>query len=286
MSTRFLMAASLGVAALLSTVPAAGAAGAQRRAEDEAQLTQELHLTRPLAAGGRVSLKNINGSVRVSVWDRAEVRIDAIKRARTQKRLEEADVDVVETADSVSIRTVYPDAELRFERGGRDNPASVEYSLTVPRTARVDSIELVNGSLEVEGLAGEIKATCVNGRLVARNLAGGARLSTINGALDVVFVRLPSAAVSLNSVNGMLSVTLPSDADATLRASTVHGTISNNLGLTAERGQFVGTSLTGVLGSGATRVKLDNVNGAIHIRRAADGRTPSSVRTPGGGGGR
>lgn len=274
MGRKFFTAASHGVAALLLFVVAGGAARAQERGADEGQLTQELHLTRPLAADGRVSLKNITGGVRVSVWDRAEVRIDAVKRARTQKRLDEVEIDVVESSDSIAIRTVYPDAELRFERGGRDNPASVEYSLTVPRRARVDAIDLVNGSLEVEGLAGEIRATCVNGRLVARNLTGAVHLTTVNGALDASFERLPSAVVSLSSVNGLLSVTLPADADATLRAATVHGAITNALGLSPQHGRHTGVSLSGVLGNGATRVKLDNVNGSIHIRRAGDARAP------------
>jgi DUF4097 and DUF4098 domain-containing protein YvlB len=273
MGRKFLMvAAALGVAALLSAAVGAGAAqDAGRGGGDEAQLTSELRVTKPLAAGGRVSLKNINGSVRVAVWDRPEVRVDAVKKARTQKRLDEADIQVTAADNAVSIRTVYPDAELRFERGGRDNPASVEYSLTVPRDARVDSIELINGSLEVEGPAGEIKASSVNGRLVARGLSGPARLSTINGPLEVSFDRLASGTVSLGSVNGPLTVTLPPDADATLRATTIHGTITNDLGLTAAHSPHTGSSLGGVLGGGAARLRLDNVNGSIHVRRAAGG---------------
>jgi DUF4097 and DUF4098 domain-containing protein YvlB len=271
MRRRFLTAAALGVAALLSAAVGAGAAQDAGRGDDEAQLTSELHVTKPLAAGGRVSLKNLSGSVRVAVWDRAEVRVDAVKKARTQKRLDEADIQVASTDGGVSIRTVYPDAELRFERGGRDNPASVEYSLTVPRDARVDAIELINGSLEVEGLAGEIKASSVNGRLVARGLSGPARLSTINGPLEVSFGRLASGTVSLNSVNGLLAVTLPNDADATLRATTIHGTITNDLGLSAAHSPHTGSSLGGVLGGGTARLRLDNVNGSIHVRRAGGG---------------
>lgn len=264
---------------LSSFVAAAGAA--QERGGG--QLTEEVQLTRPLAADGRVSLRNISGSVRVSVWDRNEVRVAATKRAPSQKRLDEAEVDVVATADSVSIRTVYTTNDYRYERGSRDNSASVDYSLTVPRAARLDSIELVNGPLEVEGLAGEIRAACVNGALVARNLSGPARLSTVNGRLDASFAQLSAGTVSLGSVNGLLTVTLPSDADASLRASTVHGTILNDLGLAVRRGQFTGASLAGVLGGGAARLRLDNVNGAIHIRRASDGRAPSAVRAADGG---
>jgi DUF4097 and DUF4098 domain-containing protein YvlB len=266
MGRRFITSALIGFVLMLS-----GAAAARAQGGDEGQLTKEFSATYPLAPDGRVRLKNINGRARVTSWERDEIRIEATKRAHTQQRLDEAQIDVQAAADSVQIKTVYPGNELRFERGSRDNPASVDYVLTVPRTARLESIELVNGPLEVEGLAGEIKAALVNGKLTARNLAGDARLTTVNGVLEAEFDRLAAGTVSLSSVNGEVVVRLPADADATLRASTVHGRIENDLGLPVRRGRYVGQSLAGQLGGGAGRVKLDNVNGAIRITRAPGG---------------
>jgi DUF4097 and DUF4098 domain-containing protein YvlB len=177
------------------------------------------------------------------------------------------------------VRTRYPTDELRWDsRDTANNPASVEYTLTVPRRARVDSVELINGALDVEGVAGLLKATCVNGRLTARNVAGEARLSTINGTLSAEFDRLEEGkAITLTSVNGTLDVVLPSDAGAVLKAETIHGTITNDLGLPVKRGEYVGASLEGQLGAGGARVKLSNVNGVIRVRRAADGRAQSPV---------
>ena len=45
------------------------------------QVTEEFHQTYPLSATGRVSLGNINGGVKIKVWDRAAVQVDAIKKA-------------------------------------------------------------------------------------------------------------------------------------------------------------------------------------------------------------
>lgn len=243
------------------------------------ELREEFHQTYKLTPEGRVSLRNINGGARVSVWDRDEVRVDAIKHARTRERLDEATIDVEATGDSVGVRTRYPTDELRWDsRDTRNNPASVEYTLTVPRRARVDSVELINGGLDVEGVAGLVKATCVNGRLNARGVAGEARLSTINGTLSAEFDRIEQGkTITLSSVNGTLDAVLPSDASAILKAETVHGTITNDLGLPVKRGEYIGESLEGQLGAGGAHVKLSNVNGVIRVRRAADGRAQSSV---------
>ncbi|MFL6228288.1 MAG: DUF4097 family beta strand repeat-containing protein [Pyrinomonadaceae bacterium] len=254
-------------AAALIASHAARVVRADESGEDD-QFREEFHQTYPLSRGGQITLKNINGAARIVAWDRDEVKIDAVKHARSQKRLAEATIDVQAAGDTISVRTRYPTDELRWERGSNENPASVEYTLTVPRTARLDSIELINGGLDVEGLAGSIKATCINGRLSARNLTGEARLSTINGTLEAEFDRLEAGkAITLNSVNGTVDLVVPSGISADLTADTVHGTISNDFGMNVRRGEYVGSSLEGQLGGGGARVKLSNVNGAIKIRR-------------------
>lgn len=235
------------------------------------ELREEFHQTYPLSRGGRVSLKNINGAARVVAWDRDEVKVDAVKHARTRERLAEATVEVETTGDSVNIRTRYPQHELTWsDDDRRNNPASVEYTLTVPRAAQLDSVELINGGLEVEGVAGLVKATCINGRLRASNLAGEARLSTINGVLEAEFDRFEEGkSITLNSVNGAVDLIVPAGAGASVKADTVHGAITNEFNLAVKRGEWVGESLEGQLGAGGTaRVKLSNVNGSIHIRRA------------------
>jgi DUF4097 and DUF4098 domain-containing protein YvlB len=275
---RIIILAPIIAALALTGADAARVASAEGGIGAE-EFREEFHRTYKLASEGRVALRNINGGARVVVWDQDEVKVDAIKHARSRERLAEATIDVEATGDSVSVRTRYPSDELRWDsRDSRDNPAGVEYTLTVPRRARVDSIELINGSLDVEGVAGTLKATCVNGRLTARNITGEARLSTINGALSAEFERLEEGkTITLGSVNGTLDAVFPSDASATLKAETVHGTITNDMGLPVRRGRYVGASLEGQLGAGGARVKLSNVNGVIRVRRAPDGRAQSSV---------
>src|SRR5271166_3466500 len=147
-------------------------------------LTEEFHQTYALTAGGRIELDNINGDVHISTWDRNEVKVDAVKFADKKERLDEAKIEIDAGSDSVSIRTKYKDHDLTFNWGSHNNPAGVEYTLTVPRTARLEEIKLINGALDVTGIAGEVKASCINGRLDGHNLSGRAELSTVNGHLE------------------------------------------------------------------------------------------------------
>src|SRR6266550_1022854 len=100
------------------------------------EVREEFHQSYPLSANGRVSIENINGGVRIAVWDQNEVKVDAVKRAYRRERLDEAKIEVNATADSIRIKTEYPDRDQNFtdDEGRRyNNPASVDYSLTIPR---------------------------------------------------------------------------------------------------------------------------------------------------------
>jgi len=291
MLTKTLITAVLLVIALASngTAPAA-ASGISRQdprpvpsvpadstasvGETGEELREEFHQTYSLSPTGRVSLENINGGVKIKVWDRAAVQVDAVKKAYRKERLAEAQIEVNATEENIRIKTEYPDENQTFRSDERryENPATVEYSLTVPRKAVLESIELVNGSIDVDGVEGNVKASSINGRVTARGLMGEAKLSTINGPLEATFTQLDeSKPISLGSVNGSLTLIIPSNANAAIRAGTVHGGISSDFGIQVKHGEYVGQSMDGQIGTGGPRIKLGNVNGSIKVTHAQDG---------------
>ena len=255
--------------------------GTAHASDRQGSYTEEFHKVYPLSAQGRVAIENINGPVHITGWDRAEVKVDAVKSAWSKERLDEAKIEVEAGSDRISIHTQYPEHNHTFNYNSDDeqnNPARVEYTITVPRQANLDEIKLVNGRLDIQDVAGEVRASCVNGRIQARNLQGRTNLNTVNGELDASVDQLASSELKLSSVNGRLHVTLPSDAKAEVRASTMSGNISDDFGLPVTRHQYVGRSLHGQLGGGGTLVRLSNVNGTIEIRHANDNRPLSPAQ--------
>src|ERR1041385_646375 len=156
------------------------------------ELREEFHQTYNLSPTGRVSLENINGGAQIKVWDRAAVQVDAVKKAYRRERLNEARIEVNATEENIRIKTEYPYERQNFrsDEGRYNNPATVEYTLTVPRKAVLESVELVNGPIDIEGVEGNVKASSINGKVVARGLMGEAKLSTINGQLQATFTQL------------------------------------------------------------------------------------------------
>jgi DUF4097 and DUF4098 domain-containing protein YvlB len=240
-------AAAVLILGAFHAAPAIGSTSSQR----------EFRQSYALAAGGRVAIDNPYGDVHIDAWDRGEVRVQAIKCASDSRRLDDAQIVVDSTSDSLSIHTYYGGADAQ-------HPASVEYRITVPRTANLEAVRLVNGGLSIRGLHGAVKATSVNGDIRAERLEGTADLSTVNGQVEANFQRIkPANAISLRSVNGSIVLSIPSGARAQLLAQNLSGGILTDFRQpeTEERGHRFHAILKG----GGAEIHLQNVNGGISI---------------------
>jgi DUF4097 and DUF4098 domain-containing protein YvlB len=228
------------------------------------EVREEFHQTYPLDERGKVQLENVNGNVRIVTWDREEIKVEAIKRAKKQEHLDEVKIEVDAKADRIRVKTKYPDSKLRRNK---DNSVSVEYLLTVPRQSSLDRINTVNGEVEIEKVSGDVKASSVNGNVTAAGLAGQVELSTVNGSVKASFAELKQS-VSLKSVNGSVTVALPPEANAKVSANTLTGGISSDFALQSKKHFPIGQNLDGNLGEGGPAIKMSTVNGGIRIDRS------------------
>jgi hypothetical protein len=239
--------------------------------------TERFEQTYPLNANGRVNVSNVNGSITVEAWDRNEVRLEAVKIADSRESLADVEIRIDARQDRFSVEADYDNAQQR-NRGEWKNHRrlEVQFRLSVPRTAVLDEIETVNGSVTVSDFVNFTKVSAVNGGVKAMNLRGNASLSTVNGTVDAVFERLePGSRISLNTVNGRVNLLIPSDSNATVKADTLNGQITNDFGLPVRKGEYVGRDLYGKIGTGDVQIKLNSVNGGLAIGRKQDGKTPN-----------
>lgn len=234
--------------------------------------TERFEQTYPLNANGTVSVSNVNGSIAVETWDRNEVKLEYVKTADTKENLDDAQIRIDARKDAFTVETEYEAIKNRTAKTYKK--LEVEYRLTVPRNAVLNEIETVNGSVSIANAANLTKASAVNGEVRGTNLRGTANLSTVNGTVVANFDQLQTGGrISLNTVNGTVDLMIPSDANATIKADTVNGNITNDFGLPVRKGEYVGRDLYGKIGSGDVRIHLNSVNGALSIKRKNDGRT-------------
>ena len=239
--------------------------------------TEKFEQSYPLNANGRVRISNINGSITVEAWDRNEVQLSYTKIADSRERLADVEVRVTSRPEFFSVESDYDSWKARNNDQWRNGARlSVEYILRVPRGAVLNEVETVNGSVTVSNFTNVTRVSAVNGSVKATNIRGTARLSTVNGEVTADFDRLASGSkISLDTVNGKVHLLIPSDSNATLKADSLNGSITNEFGLPVRKGKYVGRDLYGKVGSGDVDIRLNSVNGTLTIGRKSDGKSPS-----------
>ena len=228
-----------------------------------ASVTEEETFSYTLNDGGRFSISNVNGSITITGERGDNVEIVATKKADNQEDLDKIEIEISHSASEIVVDTELGDSNSWFSH---DNSGAVKYVISVPAGTVLDSVETVNGGVNISGVSGKVVAESVNGGLDIRDLASDAKLSTVNGSIDAEFVKLEGQqSVKAETVNGRVSVTLPADADVEVSADTLNGGINGrDFGLETDKG-FVGSDLNGKIGSGSARLNIDTVNGSVKI---------------------
>jgi len=245
---------------------------------DGKNLTAEVDESRPLSATGDFEIANINGAVTITTWDKAEVRIHAVKEAQSEADLKALEVKIEATPERVSIHTAYLDKEGSWFKKFT-NTGEVRYTITVPQAAHLKKIETVNGPIDITGARGRVTASSVNGHITARGLRHEVEMSTVNGGITADFATITDKQdIQLDAVNGTVDLFLPADASAIIKASAVNGRIANEFGLAADNSGWIGHDLDGRLGTGDARIKLHTVNGAIKIAKRSSLSAEKSER--------
>ncbi len=255
------------LAAAAAVLAAAGAAGATT-------LEKELDATYPLAAGGTVELANTNGKIVLDSWDRAEVRVRAVKRVSAgsredaEKGLAALEVKIAAAPDRLAIETRTPREDSGFFQWliGDDRQYQVRYHLTVPRGVHLE-VETVNGGIELTDLEGDLRLTTVNGGIEAAGTRGAVRATTTNGRIDVELAEVAAGAdLEFVTTNGHVGLTLPDDVRAHLTARTTNGGIASDFPV-AVQGRHSKRVEADLNGGGGGRLTVVTTNGGIAIRK-------------------
>jgi len=202
------------------------------------QARQDFHYSYALEPAGRLEIRNMNGSVEISGWDRNNIDVSGTKYAPTEERLKDIEIKVNVTGNEAVISTESPNKNLYGPFGAR-------YVIRVPRRIRVDQAHTSNGSISVENVEGSGDLRSTNGRVSLARTSGDYRIQTTNGSIDIedasgieraqttnggIHGNLKSGAIEAESTNGAIDLSVASpQSDHPLRLSTTNGSVKLTL---------------------------------------------------------
>lgn len=217
-------------------------------------------------ANGEITLENVNGNVEIFTWDKNEILIEGEKSAKTEAELGLIDLTIDLSASRAGIKVRLPKRSDGFFPGG-DIRAAVRFKLTIPATAKLAKISVVNSSVWIEGARGGVRVASVNGGVRANGIAGPVHLQTVNGEVNARLATVtPGQKLSFETVNGRIVVNLPKDAGVQFRGSTVNGSVRCDFPLEVGSPSKKRRSLSGTIGDGSASLQAETVNGSIHLQ--------------------
>jgi hypothetical protein len=238
-------------------------------AAERGRTTETFRWEGRLLEGQTVWVHGINGAIRVEPGTGDKVELVAEKSGRRDDPAE-VRIEVRQDSDGLTFCAIYPGRRSvcdqgRYEMPVKNHDVTVDFRLRVPVHTRLVA-GTVNGGVEARGLDGDIRATTVNGACTIATRGSG-EASTVNGDVVARLGRIGDGdRLDFRTVNGRIELSLAGPLDATVRGSTVNGSIRSDFPVEV-RGRWGPQSVRGTLGRGSAQVRLTTVNGGIELRR-------------------
>lgn len=229
-----------------------------------AAVYDEVERSFEVGSDAKFALENINGSVEINAWSQDTIKVLAKLKAKNQEHLDRITVEMNQTGNGVTVET-------KHQKNSWSNNSSeqVSYEVMVPATVDLSRVSLVNGSLVIKDVTGDVKAELVNGSIKASGLAGDGEFSSVNGSVTVSYSEIAAdiSDIELETVNGSVKLLVPDSINARVDAETMHGGLKNEFGLAVEKGIFSGKSMNGTIGNGDIKITLESVNGSVRLMK-------------------
>jgi len=229
-----------------------------------------------ISRGGKVSVENVNGTIRVESWNSDQVSLQITKTVRAGDS-EDAEeyfgkvwVEIETGSNYVKVRTHYSHEDgwgiLDWIFHGGSGRANIDYVLKVPSSVKVDA-GTTNGNVDVHDVSGYVKVSSTNGHLSLEGVGGFVEGSTTNGGITA---SLSSSnkfeELRLHTTNGSIKVYFPEEINADIHAHTTNGSIRSEFPITVEGG-FLSKSIDGKINDGGNEIDLSTTNGSIELNK-------------------
>ena len=229
---------------------------------------------------GRVSVQDLTGDENI-VNRFGDVEIQSINgKVRVENR--NGAVTVEDVGDSVDINNSYANTTAKNvgghleiqTRNGSVDVSGVKGNATITNSFAPINVENVQGSLTINGRNNSVDAQHVDGDLTVdssfENVTvgdpkGAVKIISRNGEVTLSFERPPQKDVAVTAQYGMVRLDLPSGSSFNIDARTQFGEIDSDFdGLNHDNSRRE-RALTGQVGSGGPKIKIDLRNGNIHL---------------------
>jgi hypothetical protein len=228
-------------------------------AQDEVRpATRTETRTETLVYGSKLWVKNRNGAINVSGWDKEEVALSAEITDSENRRI---DLVVQRVGSDLDIEALFHEPMLSLGLGLATSPRC-RMTLSVPHRL-LGYYRTTNGPICVDTVEGYVRCETTNGDILLSDLAGEVLAETTNGNVEAKGLH---ARIRGGTANGRIDL---EDVDGQVRMETTNGFIkAKNLDGWGEGITLASTNgaIELELGRATGDILAENANGSIRVK--------------------
>ena len=179
----------------------------------------------------RLKISNIWGTVRVRSGPDGQIAIavDEKRSAPDQERYDRSlqilALSIEADTDRVVIAVGEPTKNWNWNDPCRGCRVDYQFDVVVPEGTRLELGTVLDGAIDVNGVAGTISASNVNGPIKVHRARGCAILESVNGELDVSFGQAPVENCDIETINGDITLSLPNGSGLDVALDQFNGRV-------------------------------------------------------------
>lgn len=222
-----------------------------------------------------LEVKNSNGRIEVSSWDKDEIEIIAYirvegEKSKAQKMLDRIEIEIEQNGDNINVETLVPkgiqggNGFFSWIFGDNQFSYSVDYEINVPKESDLN-LKTSNGKVAVENISGKVRMHSTNGKIEARDINGLLRCETTNGKINAEFDKVTSdEEMIFRTTNGSIKLYLPKEYGGYADLKTTNGHIESDFNFERKYKESK-KSYRGEFGDGDGAITCKTTNGSIYI---------------------
>ncbi|MGH8496379.1 MAG: hypothetical protein ACREVN_09610 [Gammaproteobacteria bacterium] len=239
------------------------------------------------AASPRLEVSNLWGSVQVRVGPpgRITASITELRSAPDQARFERSQevlkLEVEADASGVSFLVGEDSRHRQHWNDCHDCRVDYQFDIEVPPDAVVDVGTVMDGKVDIQGVAGRIRASNVNGPISVADVRNCESVNSVNGPITMGYSHAPLQDCRIETVNGDVTLVMPIETGLDVRLDLFNGEASSELPVspfelpaTVERIVQDGRTryriqqMAGMrVGAGGPTYSIASMNGDLRIRK-------------------
>jgi len=232
-------------------------------------------------------ISNIWGGVKVRTGESGQISVSAVElrsapdQERFDRSFESIRLDVKADANGVSLLVGDPDERWHRMNECRGCRLDIQFEVLVPPGTIVDVGTVMDGRVDIAGVAGSVSASNVNGPVRVDDIQECTSIESVNGKIDVGFATSPISDCNIETINGDITLDVPEGTGLDIQLDLFNGDLSSQfmagpldlpatIEHTTENGhvQYRIQKLSGLrIGAGGPTYSISSMNGDVRIQK-------------------